>query len=263
MTTILDKIISRKRSDLEVEKSANDWSALQRKAESMSPAKGFCGALRNPGRVSLIAEVKKASPSKGVIREDFDPVAIARTYANSGADCISVLTDEPFFQGRLEFLQQIRSAVDIPLLRKDFIIDEFQVVQARAAGADAVLLIAECLSPEQLLELHQCIEHWGMVALVELYDPQNIAAVLACQPKLVGVNNRDLRTFEVDLEHSIRVKQQLPDEVVMVSESGIATSKDVQYLKENGVHAMLVGESLMKRRDIGQAVRDLYDELVS
>ena len=210
-------------------------------------------------QVGLIAEVKKASPSKGVIRADFDPLSIAMQYAAAGANCISVLTDEHFFQGHLDFLRQIRGAVEVPLLRKDFVLDDYQVYEARAAGADAVLLIAECLDDHMLIQLHQTIESLGMIALVELYDAANIDKVMACNPKLVGVNNRDLNTFEVDLAH-VRVKNQLPDCVTFVSESGIFTNEDVVMLKENDVDAMLVGESLMRSQDIGSAVETLLGE---
>ena len=234
-------------------------------AENAAPALDFVGALQQrkaAGSIGLIAEVKKASPSKGIIRADFDPIAIAETYARHGAACISVLTDEHFFQGHLDFLRQIRSAVQVPLLRKDFVLDSYQVYEARAAGADAVLLIAECLEGEKLQELHHSIESLGMTALVELYDAANIDAVMACNPKLVGVNNRDLNTFEVDLQHSVRVKNGLPDSVTFVSESGIFTNDDVVMLKENGVDAMLVGESLMRSDDIGAAVKTLLGESV-
>lgn len=232
-----------------------DWDL-----DNVAPPLDFLAALNSgdqTSQVSLIAEVKKASPSKGVIRDDFDPVAIAETYAAAGASCISVLTDEHFFQGHLDFLKAIRSAVDIPLLRKDFILDESQIYQARAAGADAVLLIAECLTPQRLKELHDLIVQLGMTPLVELYDEDNVEAVLACQPKLVGVNNRDLKTFEVDLMHSIRVKSRFPDSTTFVSESGIFTHADVRLMHEHSVDAILVGESLMRNEDVGKAVKQL------
>ena len=174
--------------------SSRRWTATTRK--------------RHP--IRLIAEVKKASPSKGVIREDFRPVEIARTYQKHGAACISVLTDRPYFQGSLDYLRQIRAAVDLPVLRKDFIIDPYQVIEARAAGADAVLLIAECLDDRQLRTLHDAIVDLGMTPLVELYEPANLPRVLAIGARLIGINNRDLRTFEVDLEHTIRIRRKVP-----------------------------------------------------
>ncbi len=260
MTSILDKIVNYKLGEIAAAKQKLAIDELKSLAEKTPPPLDFLAALTTgdeSNRVSLIAEVKKASPSKGVIREDFEPVKIATQYADAGANCISVLTDEHFFQGKLEFLRQIRSAVSVPLLRKDFILDEYQVYEARAAGADAVLLIAECLEAEQLKSLHEKINELGMTALVELYDADNIPAVLACNPKLVGVNNRDLNTFEIDLMHSIRVKQSLPTDIAMVSESGIFTNVDVQLMQENSVNAILVGESLMRSDNIADAVAKL------
>ncbi|MEN0109510.1 MAG: indole-3-glycerol phosphate synthase TrpC, partial [Planctomycetota bacterium] len=210
------------------------------------------------GPIKLIAEVKKASPSAGLIRADFDPVAIAGAYAASGASCVSVLTDAPHFQGSLDYLRAIRAAVPLPVLRKDFLIDEHQVVEARAAGADAVLLIAECLTPAELADLHGlATEELGMTALVELYEPENLPAVLACKPRLVGVNNRDLRTMTVDLGHCLRLREGLPPEVAFVGESGIKTAADAQRLRTAGVDAMLVGESLMRQPDIAAATAAL------
>ena len=257
VSSILDNIVAFKLSEIAAAKSLRSGSSLHRQIDLQPPAQDFLAALRKPTPVSLIAEVKKASPSKGVIRAEFDAVAIAKTYSENGASCISVLTDEHFFQGRLEYLRAIRAAVDIPLLRKDFILDEYQIIEARAAGADAVLLIAECLEPLQLLDLHQVICELGMTPLVELYDERNLAAVLACQPQLVGINNRDLNTFNVDLHHTLRIKRQLPPQVMVVSESGIETAEDVRLLREHRIDAMLVGESLMRADDIGAAVRNL------
>lgn len=206
------------------------------------------------GPIRLIAEVKRASPSKGVIRQDFQPLPIARTYQEHGAACISVLTDGPYFQGSLDDLRRIRQSVDLPLLRKDFIIDPYQVVEARAAGADAVLLIAECLDDALLKRLHDAILKLGMTPLVELYEPGNLAGVLDLGARLIGINNRNLHTFEVDLGHTLKLLDQIPDDRVVVAESGIRTRADVERLQSAGVHAMLVGESLMASRDVGAAV---------
>ena len=263
MSSILDKIVAHKLGEIDAAKSTRPLAEIKPLAEQASPPRDFLAALTQDdqaNQVSLIAEVKKASPSKGIIREDFSPVEIATAYANSGASCISVLTDEHFFQGKLDYLRDVRAAVEIPVLRKDFILDEYQVYEARAAGADAVLLIAECLTPDRLLRLHELITDLKMTALVELYDSKNIESVLACKPKLVGVNNRDLNTFEIDLHHSIRVKQSLPDNIAMVSESGIFTSDDVELMSNNDVDAILVGESLMRADDIGQAVKALLGQ---
>ena len=258
MNSILEKIVQHKLTEIAAEKTATPLAKLQVLAHEAAAPKDFVAALRSDlPQVGLIAEVKKASPSKGVIREDFDPVAIATEYASAGANCISVLTDNHFFQGHLDYLREIRSAVDVPLLRKDFILDEYQVLQARAAGADAVLLIAECLTPNRLKALHDQITQVGMTALVELYDAENLDAVLACNPTLVGVNNRDLNTFEVDLGHSMRIRKQVPADITFVSESGIFHYADVELLQANQVDAMLVGESLMRSDNISDAIRKL------
>lgn len=258
MSSILDKIVQHKRTEIASAKKLMPLEALCDQIDEAEPPKDFVSSLRaGLPQVGLIAEVKKASPSKGLIREDFDPVSIATEYAAAGANCISVLTDSHFFQGHLDFLRQIRAAVSVPLLRKDFILDEYQVFEARAAGADAVLLIAECLSPDRLKQLHDQVTQVGMTALVELYDAANLEAVMACNPTLVGVNNRDLNTFEVDLEHSIRIRKQVPADVTFVSESGIFHHADVELLQANQVDAMLVGESLMRSDDIAKAIREL------
>ena len=257
MNSILEKIVNHKLTEIATAKSSRPLKDVAAAADAAATPRNFLDALQRSPEIALIAEVKKASPSKGIIRADFDPVAIAKTYADSGASCISVLTDEHFFQGHLDYLTSISNQVDIPLLRKDFIIDPYQVFEARAAGADAVLLIAECLDAEQLIQLHQQIVELGMTPLVELYDARNVEKVLAADPVLVGVNNRDLNTFEVDLSHSVKVKQLLPPSATFVSESGIYSRSDVQMLEKSGVDAMLVGESLMRADDIGAAVKTL------
>lgn len=257
VSSILKKIVGYKLAEIAAAKIQRPLADVLTAAESAPPVRDFVAALCRSVDVSLIAEVKKGSPSKGIIRADFDPVSIAKIYSDHGASCLSVLTDQHFFHGHLEYLRSIRAVVDLPLLRKDFILDEYQVFEARAAGADAVLLIAECLEPQQMIDLHNTITGQGMVALVELYREENIESVLACQPKLVGVNNRDLNTFTVDLQHSVKIKRQLPPEITFVSESGIATRADVEFLGQHGVDAMLVGESLMRAEDIGAAVRVL------
>jgi indole-3-glycerol phosphate synthase len=257
MPTILDKIVATKREEVARAKAERPEPTLRRQLANVPPPRGFLAALAAGPPIRLIAEVKKASPSKGVIRADFDPVAIARTYQQHGASCISVLTDEQYFQGSLEYLRQVRATVDLPVLRKDFIIDSYQVVEARAAGADAVLLIAECLDDDLLKRLHDAIVELGMTPLVELYEPANVDRVLRVGARLVGVNNRDLRTFEVDLEHTLRLRRQIPADRVFVAESGIRTRQDAQRLDAAGVQAMLVGESLLARPDVGAAVDEL------
>jgi indole-3-glycerol phosphate synthase len=214
--------------------------------------------LHGPG-IGVIAEVKKSSPSAGVIRADFDPVAIARAYAAAGAACISVLTDEPSFQGHLRYLEAIRAAVEVPLLRKDFLLDRYQLLEARAAGADCVLLIAEILPGDELPRLLRQAEGLGMQALVELYDADNLRRVLAAGAKLVGINNRDLRTFTVCLEHTLELAAQVPADVCLVSESGIRDRGDVERLRAAGVRAVLVGETLMRAADVAAKLRELAE----
>ncbi|MCI0333503.1 MAG: indole-3-glycerol phosphate synthase TrpC [Planctomycetes bacterium] len=254
MPTILDTIVATKRAEMERAKSAVPESELRARLADAPPVRDFFTPLAAGGPIRLIAEVKKASPSAGVIRADFDPVEIARIYEAHGATCISVLTDEPYFQGRLEYLSQIRAAVGLPVLRKDFILDTYQLVEARAAGADAVLLIAECLDDCNLRKLFNAACELRMTPLVELYDSNNLQRVFDAGATLIGVNNRNLHTFEVDLEHTIRMRQRVPDECVLVGESGIKTRDDVLRLESAGVDAMLVGESLTREADIGLAV---------
>jgi indole-3-glycerol phosphate synthase len=252
--SFLDKIVASKRREIEAAKVAVPEAKVRAAAEAAPAARNFFGTLAAAGPIKLIAEVKKASPSAGVIRADFNPVEIARTYERHGATCLSVLTDEPFFQGKLDYLRDIRAAVNVPLLRKDFILDRYQVYEARAAGADAVLLIAECLDDCNLRARHNEIISLGMTPLVELYDPENLQRVLDTGATLVGVNNRDLRTFKTDLEHTLRLRERVPEECVLVAESGIRTRADVERLEAAGVNAILVGETLMANPDIGAAV---------
>lgn len=257
MSNVLDKIVRQTRADLERRKVAIPLRDVQRGADRATPPRNFLDAIASDPHVSLIAEVKKASPSKGVIRQDFHPTEIAQQYAANGATCISVLTDEPFFQGSLEYLKRIRREVDLPLLRKDFVLDAYQVWEARAAGADAVLLIAECLDDCMLRSLHNQIVELGMTPLVEFYEPSNCARVLDAGAQLIGVNNRDLKTFTTDLQHTVEMRSRIPDDHLLVGESGIRTHQDVQLLGSHGVDAILVGESLIAQDDIGLAVRKL------
>jgi indole-3-glycerol phosphate synthase len=260
MPTILDKIVATKQDEIAAAKAATSEAELRAAMADAPPPRDFFAALSAPGPIKLIAEVKKSSPSKGIIREDFQPVQIAGIYQQHGASCISVLTDTPYFQGSLDDLRAIRAAVDIPLLRKDFILDPYQVLEARCAGADAVLLIAECLDDDRLRHLHDAAHELGMAALVELYEPANLDKVLNAGATLVGVNNRDLRTFDVDLQHTIRLRQQIPGNCVLVGESGIRNREDAQLLQQAGVQAMLVGEHLMAKPDIGAAVDALLGQ---
>jgi indole-3-glycerol phosphate synthase len=258
--SFLDKIVASKRREIEAAKAATPTAQLHAAMKAAPPPRDFFAALAAPGPIKLIAEVKKASPSAGVIRADFNPVEIARTYQQHGASCLSILTDEPFFQGKLEYLRDIRAATTVPLLRKDFILDKYQLYEARAAGADAVLLIAECLDDCNLRALHNEIVSLGMTPLVELYDPANLQRVLDAGATLVGVNNRDLHTFKTDLDHTLRLREQIPDHCVLVAESGIRTRADVQRLEAAGVNAILVGETLMASPDISGAVDALLGQ---
>lgn len=260
--TILEKIVATKQVEIQAAREARPEGQLREQLAHAPAPRDFFAALAKQdtsqaAAIRLIAEVKKASPSAGLIREDFDPVEIAQTYQAHGAACISVLTDEQYFQGSLDYLRAVRTQVDVPVLRKDFLIDSYQLLEARAAGADAVLLIAECLDDCQLRKLHNEAIELGLTPLVELYDPANLPRVLEAGATLIGVNNRNLHTFEVDLHHTLRMKEQIPTDSVLVGESGIKTRADVQLLEQAGVDAILVGESLMRQPDIGHAVDEL------
>ena len=257
LSTILDEILEQKHREVAAARDRVSLETLTARLPAAPPIRGFLAALQAASRPGLIAEVKKASPSAGLIRPDFDPVAIARQYEVAGATCLSVLTDEHFFQGHLDYLRDIRQIVRIPVMRKEFIIDRYQIAEARVAGADCVLLIAECLDDAQLHDLYGYARSLGMDVLIELYDLENVPRVLATGTRLLGVNNRDLRTFVTSLEHTFRVKRHIPDEVLLVSESGIGSHADILRLRNEGIGAVLVGESLMRQPDIGAAVRSL------
>jgi indole-3-glycerol phosphate synthase len=257
VTTILDRIIAGKRQEIEQIRARSSITDLERRATAALPPRDFRGALeRGPG-VQVIAEVKKASPSAGVMKADFDPAAVARNYERHGAACVSVLTDGPFFQGSLADLAAVRAAVDLPILRKDFLLDRIQLLEARAAGADAVLVIAEVLDDATLSRLLREASELGLQALVELYDHENLSRVLDAGARLVGVNNRDLRTFDVDLERSIALLAGLPAEAVKVAESGIRDALDVALLAESGFDAFLIGETLLLAGDPAARLRGL------
>jgi len=255
--SVLDRIVAAKREEIVQRREQRTLKDLEHALADAPAVRDFFAPLAASGPIKLIAEVKKASPSQGVIRQNFDPVEIAKIYESSGATCISVLTDEPFFQGKLEYLTAIRHACSLPLLRKDFILDRYQLLEARVAGADAVLLIAECLDDCHLRSLHNESLELGLTPLVEFYEPENLARVLEAGAALIGVNNRNLRTFETDLEHTIRLRAQIPDSSLLVAESGIRERQHVQRLEAAGVDAMLVGEHFMASPDIATAVRVL------
>ncbi len=256
MAHILDRIVATKRDEVAALHARASLADLKAHAEAMPPTRGFAAALAPPGP-KLIAEVKKASPSKGVIRADFDPVAAAQAYHAAGASCLSVLTDETYFQGSLTYLRIIREVVPLPLLRKDFIIDRAQIYEARIAGADAVLLIVAILSPAQVAEFSETAVSLGLDALVEVHDREELETAKAAGATLIGINNRDLKTFKVRLETTEELLPHLPPGALAVAESGIRTRQDVEQLAAAGAHAILVGESLMRADDIAAATRKL------
>lgn len=267
MTTILENIIATKKVEIIERRAHTPLEALKERAASQPRPRNFFHAVTHKGKkpLNLIAEVKKASPSAGVIREDFDPVAIAKIYADAGADALSVLTDEQYFQGSLDYLIAIRKAVDLPVLRKDFIIDAYQVWESRAAGADAILLIAECLPLNELIDLQILATELNLTTLIEVHDMENLIRVrdhVIGFPhrsySLLGINNRDLRTFKTDLGNTLRMAELVEDRSVLVSESGIHTSTDIQKLADAGVAAALIGESLMRSPDIKAKIRELF-----
>lgn len=257
MPDVLKEIVDSKRREIAAAKAARPVETLVDRLAWAPPVRNFAAALSDRPGVRVIAEVKKASPSAGLIRADFDPVQIARTYQAHGAACISVLTDEQFFQGHLDDLTAVRQAVSIPVLRKDFFLDRYQVLEARVAGADCILLIAECLDDCHLRDLYFYASELGMDSLIEIYDPENLDRVLKLEPALVGINNRDLRSFVTDLEHSIRLRSRVPATCTLVSESGIHSRSDVDRLLAAGVRSILVGETLMRSADIGARLREL------
>jgi indole-3-glycerol phosphate synthase len=256
--SILEKIFAHKRSEVAERQQVKPLQALRREAEDAQAALDFTAALRRPPAPALIAEIKRASPSRGLLIADFDPLRLANQYVANGARAISILTDEHYFQGSLDYLVRVRYRLPtVPLLRKDFIYDVYQVYEARAAGADAVLLIAAGLSTTQLAELQALINELGMAALVEVHTLSELEQVLPVKPTLIGVNNRDLHTFQVDLETTMQLRPFVPAEITLVAESGIHTAADAQKLGRAGVNAILVGEALITAADLAARVREL------
>jgi indole-3-glycerol phosphate synthase len=256
--TILDEILAHKRAEVAAAKSRTSPAEMERLAADAEDApRGLVRVLRTAPPPRVIAEVKRRSPSKGEIRTDFDPAAIAKAYAESGAAAISVLTDERYFGGSLEHLGLVRRAAPVPVLRKDFVVDDYQIDEARASGADAILLIVAALEEPILRDFAAHAADLGLDALVEVHDEAELEIALAAGARLVGVNNRDLRTFQTDLAVTERLARRVPDEVVLVSESGIFTTGDLRRLEAAGAHAFLVGESLMRESDPGAALRRL------
>lgn len=260
MASVLDKINAYKREEIAAAKAARPLGALEQQARAASPVRGFIAAMAEKiqsGAPALIAEIKKASPSRGLIREDFDPASLARAYESGGAACLSVLTDEPSFQGHPAYLGAAREACALPVLRKDFMLDTYQVPEARSWGADCILVILAGVGDAQAQELCAAAKDWNMDVLAEVHNEAELERALRLETSLIGVNNRDLTTFETTLETTLRLAPMIPDSHIIVSESGIVSAKDLARLEDIGVHAFLVGESLMRQPDVEAATRIL------
>jgi indole-3-glycerol phosphate synthase len=258
---ILRRILERKTEEVAARSALVPLAALKRQAEAAPPVRGFVEALQarvEDGVPAVIAEIKKASPSKGVLREDFDPAAIARSYESHHAACLSVLTDVDFFQGADSYLQAARSVCRLPVLRKDFTVDPYQVYEARALGADCVLLIVAALADRQMTELAELAHELGMDVLVEVHDQAELDRALPLEAPLIGINNRNLRTFETRLDTTLSLLTAIPDDRMVVTESGILSRADVELMRHNGVHTFLVGEAFMRAPDPGERLAELF-----
>jgi indole-3-glycerol phosphate synthase len=261
MSDILRRILAAKRDEVAAARARLGAAALRKLAERAPPTRNFLAALRAKiaaGRPAVIAEIKKASPSKGVLREDFDPAALSGVYAASGAACLSVLTDRQFFQGAPEHLSAARAACALPVLRKDFVIDSYQVYEARMLGADCILLIVAALDVPRMKDLAEIAQGLGMAVLVETHDADELESALALSTPLIGINNRNLRTFATHLDTTLRLLPRIPSDRLVVTESGILRKEDVQLMRGHGVDAFLVGEALMREADPGAALRRLF-----
>jgi indole-3-glycerol phosphate synthase len=264
MSDVLQRILAAKREEVAAAKRANPAREIEARARAAAPARDFVGAIRAKGaagRPAVIAEIKRASPSKGLLRENFDPAAIARSYEAGGAACLSVLTDRQFFQGAPEHLGAARAACALPALRKDFVLEPYQVYEARALGADCILLIAAALSPDAMRNIEDVARELGMAVLVEIHDAAELDAALGLRTPLLGINNRNLRTFETRLETTLELLSRVPSERVVVAESGILAPGDADRLWRRGVGAFLVGEAFMRAADPGKALDGLFGSL--
>ena len=258
---ILNKILARKQQEITARKQTLSVDSLQQRVREASPPRGFVAALQHrveQGEAAVIAEIKKASPSKGVIREDFDVVDIAQSYASGGASCLSVLTDQDFFQGHEDFLVAARSACQLPVIRKDFIVDSYQVIESRVIGADCILLIVAALDDETLVSLHKEARALGMDVLVEVHDRDELERALRLDLELIGINNRDLHSFDTSLDTTIDLLEMVPEKCLVVTESGIHAREDVALMRKHDVHAFLVGEAFMRVPDPGQGLKQLF-----
>jgi indole-3-glycerol phosphate synthase len=261
MSDILDKIVAVKREEVAAALKQKSLAVVRADAESRVLTRDFEGAMRAKiaaGQAAVIAEIKKASPSKGVLRADFIPADIAQSYAEFGAACLSVLTDKQFFQGSVDYLKQARASCDLPVLRKDFMIDVYQVYEARAMGADAILLIAACLDDAHMVEMEAVARSLDMAVLVEVHDKAELARALKLKTRLVGINNRNLKTFEVSLQTTLDMLPDVPADRLLVTESGIQTPEDVQRMRQAQVNAFLVGEAFMRASEPGEALAKLF-----
>ncbi|HCC79830.1 MULTISPECIES: indole-3-glycerol phosphate synthase TrpC [unclassified Methylophaga] len=259
---ILKKILQRKQQEIAERSKRLPINLLQQLAENAEPVRGFVEAIERKlaaGQSAVIAEVKKASPSKGVLREDFRPAEIALSYENGGAACLSVLTDKDFFQGHEDYLKQARTACQLPVIRKDFIIDPYQVFEARAIGADCILLIVAALDDDQLEQLSQLAIQLDMDVLVEVHNEEELHRALVLNLPLIGINNRDLHTFETSLETTIKLLNFIPDETIVITESGILGKEDITFMREHGVNGFLVGEAFMRADEPGEALANLFN----
>lgn len=262
MSDILNKIVAVKREEIAAGLRQKSLAAMRADAESRVLTRDFEGAMRTKiqaGQAAVIAEIKKASPSKGVLRPDFIPADIAQSYAEHGAACLSVLTDKQFFQGSTDYLKQARASCELPVLRKDFMVDAYQVYEARAMGADCILLIAACLDDAQMAELEAVAHSLDMAVLVEVHDREELERALKLKTRLVGINNRNLRTFEVSLQTTLDMLTDVPKDRLLVTESGILSKADVQRMREAQVHAFLVGEAFMRAPEPGEALAALFN----
>jgi len=261
VTDILERILTVKRAEIAQAKARKSFADVQAGARARETPRDFAGALRakiSAGNAAVIAEIKQASPSRGLLREDFDPAAIARSYARHGAACLSVLTDREFFRGCPEYLVAARAASGLPVLRKDFMVDPYQVAEARAMGADCILLIVAALDPAQMRELEWAARELGMAVLVEVHDRDELESALALSTPLLGINNRNLRTFETRLQTTLELLALIPADRIAITESGIMGPQDVQRMRQAGVNAFLVGEAFMRAKDPGKALEELF-----
>lgn len=262
MSNVLDKIVATKQAEVAAGQQQFSVADFKAQIEQQEPPRGFVAAIENTiknNQSAVIAEVKKASPSKGIIRADFDPVQIAKSYRQGGATCLSVLTDVEYFKGSADYLKQVKTTVNLPILRKDFMIDEWQIYQSRAMGADCILLIVACLDDDKLQALFALAKQLGMDVLVEVHDQTEMRRALQTEAKLIGINNRNLKTFETSLTTSQRLRTMVDDSRILVSESGIHSSADIDFLHQQQIHTFLIGESLMRHAEPGEQLVKLLN----